>query len=173
LKPSELKTYVYTAFDLQRFFPESFAKAIQQGLDPKKMDRHFEEEICRLQYDRSFWAGEKTGDILHQYLIRYVIMFFDNDFERRSPLDDYVKDFINRHRFDRTARKRRAANWDNASTVFGIKKQILRTMTKQGLTRVYRRMAQKLHPDKGGTHEEFVRLTEIYRKLLKSKGAKK
>lgn len=173
LRPSELKTYVYTAFDLQRFFPESFAKAIPQGLDPKKMDGHFEEEICRLQYDRSFWAGEKTGDILHQYLIRYVIMFFDNDFERRSPLDDYVKDFVNRHRFDRASQRRKAANMDTASTVFGIKKQVLRTMTKQGLTKVYRRMALKLHPDKGGTHEKFVRLTEIYRELLKSKGAKR
>ena len=168
LSPSERKTYVFNAFDLQRFFTESFARTFPQGLDQNKMDRHFEEEICRLQCDRSFWAGEKTENTLHEYLIRYVVMFYDDDFERRSPMDDYVKDFINRHR-ESIFHRKRAANLDHASTVFGLKKQVLRTMTTRGLTRVYRRMAKKLHPDKGGTHEEFVRLTEVYRELLKSK----
>jgi hypothetical protein len=173
LKPSELKAYVYTVFDLQRFFPESFARTIPQGLDQNKLEKHFKEAICRLQSDRSFWGGQETGDLLHEYLIRYVIMFFDNDFAQRSPWDDYLKDFIARNRAGQTARRSRAASWEKASTVLGIKEQVLRTMTKQGISKVYRRMAQKLHPDKGGTHEEFVRLTEVYKELLKTKGIKK
>ena len=99
LEPSELKTYLFASFDLQRFFTESFAKSFPEGLDPKKMDKHFEEEICRLQRDRSFWGNEANEGTLHEYLIRYVIMFFDNDFDRKSLMGDYVKDFINRHRF--------------------------------------------------------------------------
>lgn len=171
LNPSELKTYLFAAFDLQRFFTESFAKRLPEALDPQKMDNHFEEEICRLQRDRSFWANEETGRTLHEYLIRYVIMFFDNDFDRKSLMGDYVKDFINRHRFHWASQKSRTVSLDKASAVFGIKKEALRTMTKRGLTRIYRRMAQKLHPDKGGTHDQFVRLTEAYKELLRRKGS--
>jgi DnaJ-class molecular chaperone len=43
-------------------------------------------------------------------------------------------------------------------------------MTKRGLTRLYRRMAKKLHPDKGGEHEKFIQLSEAYQELLKGKG---
>jgi len=35
---------------------------------------------------------------------------------------------------------------------------------------VNRRVAKKLHPDKGGTHDRFIRLTEAYHELLRSKG---
>jgi hypothetical protein len=164
-----LKTYLFAAFDLQRFFPESFAKRLPEALDPGKMDKVFEEEICRLQRDGSFWAGEKNEGILHEYLIRYVIMYFDNDFDRRSLMGDYVKDFMNRHRFHRAPQTTGAVSLDKASTIFGIKKEALRTMSKRGLTRIYRRMAQKLHPDKGGTHDQFVRLTEAYKALLRRK----
>jgi hypothetical protein len=171
LSPSELKTYLFATLDLQRFFPESFAKRLPEALDPRKIDKYFLEEICRLQQDRSFWAGEKTGETLHQYLIRYVIMFFDNDFDQGLLMGDYVKDFMNRQRFHWASHKHRMVSLDKASAVFGIKKETLKTMTKKGLTRIYRRMAQKLHPDKGGTQEEFVRLTEAYQELLRRKGA--
>lgn len=34
------------------------------------------------------------------------------------------------------------------------------------IKQAYRRLAQKLHPDQGGTHEEFVRLTEARDALM-------
>jgi predicted 2-oxoglutarate/Fe(II)-dependent dioxygenase YbiX len=37
------------------------------------------------------------------------------------------------------------------------------------LSRLYRRRAQELHPDKGGDHETFLRLTAAYHKLLRVK----
>jgi DnaJ-class molecular chaperone len=59
---------------------------------------------------------------------------------------------------------------DEASSVFGVEKEILSSMSKRSLVRLFRRLAQKRHPDKGGTHEEFIRLTEAYRECLRSKG---
>ncbi|WP_363330992.1 J domain-containing protein [Desulfonatronospira sp.] len=40
-------------------------------------------------------------------------------------------------------------------------------MSRRELTRIYRRRALKMHPDKGGDHEEFIRLNEAYQTLLK------
>jgi hypothetical protein len=170
LKPHEIKTYTYVIFDLQRFFSESCAKKMPQGLDQNKVDKHFLEEICRLNSDASFWAGENVGSTLHEYLIRYVVMFFDNEYGRDAFLHDYVRDFMNARRFRRAPARKQTVTFDEASTLFGVKKETLRAMTKRGLTRLYRRMAKKLHPDKGGEHEKFIQLTEAYQELLKRKG---
>lgn len=169
LGPSELKTYVYVIFDLQRFFTEMIAKIIPQGLDQHKVDKHFLNEICRLNSDRSFWAGMNLEGQLHEYLIRYVVMYFDNPYGLSSFLDDYIRNFINSRRFYRAPPRKSAVSLDEASDIFGVKKDALNKMTRRGLTRIYRRMAQKLHPDKGGDHEKFIKLTEAYQELLKSK----
>ncbi len=42
-------------------------------------------------------------------------------------------------------------------------------MSRHSLARLYHRRAQKLHPDKGGDHDKFVKLTQAYHDLLKTK----
>jgi hypothetical protein len=170
LKPRELKNYVFVIFDLQRFFTESWAKQMPQGLDQNKIDKHFVEEICRLNSDVSFWSEEQAKDSLHEYLIRYVVMFFDQEYRPDSFLQDYIKEFMDARRAWRIPPGRSSVTLDEASVIFGVKKDVLKTMTKRSLVRLYRRMAKKLHPDKGGTSREFVQLTEVYHALLRSKG---
>jgi hypothetical protein len=99
-------------------------------------------------------------------------MFFDNDYEPDASLQDFIKEFVNARRFRSAPARKKTVSFDEASTLFGVKKETLRTMTKRGLTRLYRRMAQKLHPDKGGEHEKFIQLTEAYQDLLRRKGAR-
>ncbi len=169
LDPSELKTYVYVIFDLRRFFTEMIATIMPQGLDQNKVDEHFLDEICRLNSNRSFWAGMNLEGRLHEYLIRYVIMYFDNEYGRSTFLDDYVRNFMNSRRFYRAPPKKSSVNLDEASTIFGVKKEALKKMPRRGLTRLYRRMAQKLHPDKGGDHDKFIKLSETYQELLQGK----
>ncbi len=170
LKPWEPKNYMLAVFDLQRFFTESWAEQVPQGLDQDKMEKHLLEEICSLNSDPSFWGEEEPRDCLHDYLVRYVIMFFDHDYAPDTFLRDYVRDFMDARRAFRPPPVRTSVTLDEASAIFGVKKDTLRTMTKRGLVRLYRRVAQKLHPDKGGTHEEFVQLTKAYRELLRKKG---
>lgn len=169
LAPSELKTYVYVIFDLQRFFTEITAKVMPQGLDQNKVDEHFLNEICRLNSDRSFWAGMNLECRMHEYMIRYVTIYFDNPYGPSSFLDDYIRDFMNSRRFYRAPPKKSSVNLDEASAIFGVKKEALKKMPRRGLTRLYRRMAQKLHPDKGGDHEKFIKLSEAYQELLRGK----
>ncbi|MFH1675007.1 MAG: J domain-containing protein [Pseudomonadota bacterium] len=169
LEPSELKTYVYVIFDLQRFFTETIATIMPQGLDQRKVDEYFLNEICRLNSNRSFWAGINLEGRLHEYLIRYVIMYFDSEYGRGSFLDDYIRNFMNSRRFYRPPPKKSTVSLDEASAIFGVKQDSLKKMTRRGITRLYRRMAQKLHPDKGGDHEKFIKLTEAYQELLRGK----
>lgn len=169
LDRSEFKAYVYVIFDLQKYFTELIAKSMPQGLNQNKVDQYFLEEICRLNSDSSFWSGMDTEGNLHEYLIRYVIMFFDSEYGMSSFLDDYLRDYINSKRGYVPPRRGASVILDEASSVFGLKKDALRKMSKKGLTRIYRQMAQKLHPDKGGEKEKFVKLSEAYNELLKSK----
>jgi hypothetical protein len=107
---------------------------------------------------------------LHEYLVRYIIMFFDNPFGPDTFLRDYVREFMDRHRTWQFPQRTRTVSLVEASAIFGVEKEILKGMSKRSLIRLFRRLAQKRHPDKGGTHEEFIKLTEAYRGLLKKKG---
>ena len=169
LDRSEFKTYVYVIFDLQKYFTELIAKSMPEGLNQNKVDQYFLEEICRLNSDSDFWSGMDTEGNLHEYLIRYVIMFFDSEYGRSSFLDDYIRDYMDSKRAYIPPHRKSSVILKEASTIFGVKEDDLKKMSRQGLTRLYRRMAQNLHPDKGGEKEKFVKLSEAYHELLKSK----
>jgi len=169
LDRSEFKTYVYVIFDLQKFFTQITAKIMPQGLNQDKVDRYFLEEICRLNSDSSFWAGMNTKRKLHEYLIRYVIMFFDNPYAQSTFLDDYIRDYMDSKRAYIPPHRKSSVILKETSIIFGVKEDDLKKMTGQALTRLYRQMAQKFHPDKGGEKEKFVKLSEAYNELLKSK----
>ena len=117
LGPDELKTYVYVIFDLQRFFTEMVSKIMPEGLNQKKVEEHFLEEVCKLDRDPSFWAGMKTGDQLHEYLVRYVIMFFYAEYAKSPFLYEYVYNFMNSRRRQRVYPQSRRINLDEASII--------------------------------------------------------
>jgi hypothetical protein len=168
LRPRELKAYTYTIFDLQQCFAERFAREAPEFLDPLRMDELFLEALCGLQDDSAFWGGMDPGARLHDYLARYAVMYFDHAFETRSPAEDYIREFINRHRDYRPPASVAETMRDSAE-VFAESRETLRQMTGPDLTRLYRRRAQDLHPDKGGDHERFLRLSEAYEKLMRTK----
>ena len=169
LAPREYKTYTFVIFNLQQFFYESYAKNHPEMLGQDKVDAYFIEQICRLSSDRQFWGGMITGDRLHDYLVRYVLMHFDYEYAPSSFLEDYLRQFINSRREYRPRFKSTALTLKNASAVFGETAETLKTMSRREIVRLYRRKAQKLHPDKGGDHRQFVGLTEAYHDLMKMK----
>jgi hypothetical protein len=165
----EYKTYAYVIFDLQQYFHESFARSNPQMLSQDKVDTHFIEQVCRLNLDRFFWAGVPTGDRLNEYLVRYVLMYFDYDYTSSSFMDDYLRQFINSRRDYRPPYGKSKFTLKEASEIFGQSKEELRKMSTAELTRHYRQKAQKLHPDKGGDQDKFVELTDAYHELLRTK----
>jgi hypothetical protein len=82
---------------------------------------------------------------------------------------DYLRGFINSRRDYRSPSPTRSVSLGEASTIFKVPKDSLDKMKRSDLARLYRRRAQKLHPDKGGDHDTFVKLTEAYHSLLAQK----
>lgn len=167
LKPSEYKTYLFCALDLQRFFNSFMAPAMPHVLDQDKVDAHFIEELCRT--GRRLFSGPGKGkeSALHPSYFRYVIMFFDFDYGPSSLLDDLARDFMNRHRAHRPpgASAPRMA-LDSALDTMGFTRLQAKKLNAGDLTRRYRKLARQHHPDRGGSSEQFVQLRRAYEALL-------
>lgn len=162
LKDRELKSYVYTIFDLQRFFRGFMAKKMPHALNQEKVETFFLDELCDINqrlFDRT--------DHLHPYMNRYLIMFFDHAYADTVLLEELKNDFIFRHRFFRQPPPRPTVSGKKARMVFNIDKQTMKTMSRRELTRRYRELARKHHPDKGGSHDAFVELNNAFQALLK------
>jgi hypothetical protein len=169
LHPREYKAYAYVIFDIQQFFTESFAKKRPQYLKQNDVDGYFIAEICRLNQDLTFWAGMQTGNSLHEYLIRYMLMYFDYDFVPRFWAEDYLRNFMNSRRDYHPPAGAAGVTLKEASSIFKEPKEVLKQMSRQQVVRLFRRRAQELHPDKGGDQGKFIRLTHAYQMLLKTK----
>lgn len=171
LKPHEIKTYVYVIFNIQSCLQSDMARRAPELFDQTVLDDHFIKTLCRFNQDETFWgesAADKSG--LNDYLKRYATCYFDHDFSSGGYLNEELRSFINRHRAYRPGARTTVHVVPEAmSDVFEMDYKVLKAMTKRGLTTLYRRLAQKHHPDKGGDPEAFVRLTEAYHALLKQK----
>ncbi|MBI5557080.1 MAG: hypothetical protein HY885_05535 [Deltaproteobacteria bacterium] len=165
----QVKEYLFTIFDLQRHFSQSYARIMPQGLDQDELDGFMVEELCRLNEDKEFWLGMDKAAGLRPYLIRYLIMFFDYDFSASQALDDYIRQFLNSHRQFRFPQKNKPMDMNKASEIFGEPAESLAKMNDRELTRLYRRRAKELHPDTGGEHDKFVRLKEAFEALLRKR----
>jgi hypothetical protein len=168
LRPRDYKTYTYAIFNLQQFFHQRFARRHPEFLDVEDVDRCFIEAVCRLQRDAVFWAGMDAGHRLSDYLVRYVVMYFDHDFAAQSLAEEFLHDFINRHRRYQPPPSV-AVRMEEIAGIFGKSRDVLKKINRRDLWRLYRRRAQQLHPDKGGDHERFVKLNEAYQCLLRTK----
>jgi len=166
LQYKELKMYVFAIFDLQRHFTESFSATMPEALNQLDISDHFLEDICRLNGDRKFWKNGPPPDSLHEHLVRYLIMFFDHGYGRRSLFDDFVREFMGRHRTFSWPDKKPTVSTGQAAAIFDTSWAKLQRMNKKELTRLYRKRAKELHPDSGGDHDEFIELNAAYVSLL-------
>ncbi len=165
----EYKAYAYVIFDIGRFFSESFAAKKPQFLKQSDIDDFFIAEICKLNGDPVFWAGMAADEWLHEYLIRYLFMFYDYDFAPRSWVEDYIRNFINSRRGHQFTNQSASVTMKEASSIFGETENTLKKLNRQELSRLFRRRARALHPDQGGDQEKFVELTRAYDALLRTK----
>jgi hypothetical protein len=172
LKPSEYKHYIFAIFDLQRFFSESFAPTMPEALDEEKMDEFFLRQVCRLDSDEHFWAGMVRDGRMSEYLVRYLIMYFDYAFPARSGFQEYLRDYMDSRRRFTPPRPGRKVSLAAAATIFGISPTELSALGKKELKKLFRQKARELHPDQGGDHERFIALSEAYQEILRTRAGK-
>lgn len=166
LPAREYQQYLFALFDLHRHFNESYARSMPEALNREQLDDLFVDAVCRLNDDQGFWQGFPRGDGLPSYLIRYLVMYFD-----AAPDGPIFRAGFSRSRSRRTFRSASVSSGmsrQQAMAMFGLSSAQLTSLRKADLTRLYRRKAQELHPDKGGDTGQFIRLTAAYDALLPS-----
>jgi hypothetical protein len=170
LEPGEYYKYIYAIFNLQRFFSQSSVTFRPELLPKTEVANHFTSAICELQESISFWAGESVSPNLHPHLVRYLLMFFDFAPTRLNfAEEEYVRRFMNSHRTFRWPERKPPVSEERIREIFGRPQTELKQLSRKELTRLYRKMAKKLHPDRGGDQASFVALTEVYTALLHGK----
>lgn len=172
LENREKKNYVYAVFNVAGHFESEIAYRFPQALDQEKVDLAFIEEFCRIHADASFWGDLGLSERVSEYLLRYAFWFFDIEFEGSRYMEDMMWQFKQRHHGFRAAPRQKSMPVDEALSVMGISRLDLPQMTVKSLTKKYREKAQHHHPDKGGNHEQFIRLNRAFRDLLKKIGRK-
>jgi hypothetical protein len=164
LRDHEKPVYVSLIFELKRFMPEA-----QSGRSVREqVDGYFISRLCQINADPRFRQDASVNSSLHPYLIKYAVMFFDFEAQRTSPWQAYVEDFIHRHRIYHPPDKV-TVKLEEAGRLFGLPWKELKKLDRGSLSRLYRQLALKHHPDKGGDAESFRRLTQYYHLLLKRK----
>ena len=169
LTPGDYLPYVYAIFNLQQYFQQSFAPWLPESLAFDEIADHFEQELCRLNRATRFWQTEQPGHFLHPHLTRYLFMFFDSVPNQRSFMADFAKSFMADHRRFRWPERQAARSAEKISALWATSYDQLKKMTGAELTRLYRKKAMQLHPDRGGDHDLFIELTAVYNELLKTK----
>jgi hypothetical protein len=166
------ESYPYEDYFLSRDLidlgPDPGRFIIYPGGNSFYIDEIIENRI-NLNTDPFFGTGMTSGNRLNEYLVRYVLMYFDYDYAPGSFMDEYLRQFINSRRDYRPPYRNSNFGLKEACAIFGQSKEELKKMSRKELTRQYRQKAQKLHPDKGGDHNKFVKLTEAYHELLRTK----
>jgi hypothetical protein len=164
LRPHENFNYITTIFELGHFVPDS-----SSDLPPvAQLDTLFMDRLCSLNIDSNFMAGVHQDQGLYEHLIKYVIMYFDATAPNRSWENAYSEDFINRHRIYKPPPMIRI-KIQEAEQLFGQSWKELELMDRRALTRKYRQLAKKYHPDQGGQGDAFLRLTAYFQALLRKK----
>ena len=164
LREAERFNYISVIFELRRSVPVS-------PIDPawsRQADAHFIDGLCSLNEDPYYTAGLPQFQGLYEHLVRYAIMYFDADTNRLFGRPDHVREFMNRHRTYVPPPKVRVKIRD-AERLFGHTWKELQRMDRPALTRIYRRLALKHHPDHGGRGDDFRSLTAYYKALLSKK----
>lgn len=162
LKTRELKTYVYTIFNLQQFFASFMASKMPHVLDQDNVDRFFIDELCLL--DKTLFHN--LDNTLSGYLQRYVIMFFDYAYDSSTLLNDFVRRFMSERRRYSSQQGSRTVSREKAMEVIGLTAAEWKTIDHVSLKRIYRQKAASLHPDKkSGNHDRFIELKDAYRVL--------
>jgi hypothetical protein len=171
LKPHELRPYLFTAFHVESCFPNNPLRHQPAALDGERVDDYFLEELCRLNRDSAYFRGIPGRDHhdLHPYLTRYLILYFDHDFDRRSLWNQYAEDFIQARRRYRPPKAQPAISSQEALAALGLDEVTFQQMNRRDLIRHFRSRAKQIHPDTGGNHDAFIRLNEAFAGLLLKK----
>jgi hypothetical protein len=170
LRPHEMRSYIFTALQLQAYFPHHLLRNHPLALDPEKVDECFLDALCCLNKDTEFFAGVDCHDgaSLHPHLSKYLILYFDSDFGHNG-WPEYLEEFLRWKQSHRSIPAARRMDVSAACKVLGMSREEAAGLERKDLVRLYRKKAKEHHPDRGGDKECFIQMTEAFACLLEQK----
>lgn len=162
LPAGEYAAYVYASLGIPLLVPHHL-RDYPSAIDRENLDGLVLQELCRINSDEEFFLGvERENDTLHPYLSKYAWFYFDSQFQSQT----WFEGFRSHVGFNKAAS---ALPVQTAFEIFEISAGQFSRMSGKELTRLFRLKAKKMHPDKGGEHENFLRLSEAYDHLMEIK----
>ncbi len=161
LKPFFMRGYLYAIFDLPRRFSPRMTRFIPEQQDRDLIDRYFLEEICLLNSDSYYLtpgAVPHNFPCLHPYLQKYLFWYFDVFYKGGWPGQGGFP--------GGSSSSIIGSGYDQYLETMGLTAEEFSQMSQEEFKSHFRKMAQKIHPDKGGEHEAFISLQRAYRVLL-------
>jgi len=121
---------------------------------PEVRDTIFLERLCKIAEDENYRMGLSREQVLRDYLARYVWFYFDAMPVRRPPAgyENYYYEEVLKE----------------IAWVLEIPLKELVTKSKEEILKLFKRKMKEVHPDKGGSHETFIRLREVMEKYFKN-----
>ncbi len=135
-----------------RYILSIFNLGFERSLE--KSDEKFLKKICEVAEDENYRMGLSKEEVLNRYLSRYVWFYFDFVKQKERPK---IYNLLEREIYIEVAK------------MLEISLETLINLSKKEIISLFRKKAQKLHPDKGGSHEEFIKLRNLLDKFLKIK----
>ncbi|RUM89789.1 MAG: hypothetical protein DSZ23_02795 [Thermodesulfatator sp.] len=166
LKPWEMKGYLYAIFGLPERFSPRLSRFIPDVQDQDIMDEFFLDELCSLNRDSTYLdqGARPTGTAwLHPYLKKYLFQYFDYVFRGPRPGRSFQENQ------NRAWHPSANDSDEHHLKVMGLDKDRFNNMSEEDFVRFFRKMAQKLHPDHGGDHEDFIRFQQAFEYLMVKK----
>ncbi len=136
----ERSRYLLSIFDLQR------ASSLEER------DKIFLNALCSIAHDASYYMDLSPEEVLSRYLSRYVWFYFDSLPWRRAP---------------RIYQHLEVSLYKELAYALGISVETLLASSKKEVLKIFRKKILEVHPDKGGSHEEFVRIRKLMEDFLK------
>lgn len=171
LRPGEIRSYLYCALDLQGYFGKHTLRHHPEALDPERVDAYFLEALCALNACPQFFQGVDghTPGCLHPHLARYVILYFDNSFSFDTLWTEELLEYIRRSQAAGRSHPHGSVSFERALSTMGLSASRFESMTRSQLIHCYRNRAKRVHPDSGGSHDDFIELSAAYDCLIDRK----
>lgn len=139
----------------QRYVRSIFGVSkITSGMTQKDLDIKFMENFCKIIEDEVFRMGMEKDELIKTYFCRYLWLYFDYGYKPSSVVY-YEPSFEQLYLV--------------ASYYLEVSVDFIKKASAKELMKLYRKKVKILHPDKGGSHESFIRFKKIIEELLKIK----
>ncbi|MCS7149302.1 MAG: hypothetical protein N2Z40_00435 [Caldimicrobium sp.] len=126
--------------------------SLGKASSPEERDTFFMEGLCKIAEDPQYFMDLSSDKVLSSYLSRYVWFYFDAIPRTRVPRSYHV--------FEESL-------YLEVSRNLNISVDKLLSLSKREVLKIFRAKILELHPDRGGSHEAFVKVRKLMEDFLK------